>query len=192
MENEPNWSALIDACRKHPRDEAVLTPFFETILPYLRAALLSVFSRDVGLVEDALQNACLKYLEIFTEKRDRPLSVGYFFVIARHSLIDELRRRKGHLPIDEVAERDLVAVPSANNDSSVKTLLVQHALMQMDSRCQFILQSYYINETDSRTLASQLQVAPDSVHMIIKRCRDRLKSLLSKSEGLLSLASTKR
>jgi RNA polymerase sigma factor (sigma-70 family) len=190
--NEPNWSALINACLKHPTDAAVLTQFFETILPYLRAALLSMFSRDVALVEDALQNACLKYLAIFKEKRNRPLTMGYFVVIARHSLIDELRRRKGHVPLDEIAENDLPTVPSGPDDRGVKTMLMQHALMQMDSRCQFILQSYYINEMDARTLASQLHVAPDSVHMVIKRCRDRLKSLLSKSESLLSLASTKR
>jgi RNA polymerase sigma-70 factor, ECF subfamily len=179
-ELEPDWNRLIDDCFEHPRRHETLNRFFSAIVPYLRAALTSRYSGDPSLVDDALQSASLKYLKIFQETPKRPLSVGYFIVVARNCLIDELRRRKGHLPIDEVAETDLPSVPATTADErDDRMLLVQHAMMQLDSRCQFILESYYIDEVDGGKLAEWLNIGPDSVHMAIKRCRDRLRKALA-------------
>ncbi len=179
-ENEPDWGVLIRDCFNRPNDDAVLTTFFNASLPYIRASLLALYSREVGIVEDALQTACLKFLTIFRNKAHSNFSLGYFIVIARNCLIDELRRRKGHLPIDDVAEAELPST-SHTAGADLKMLLMQNALLQMDVRCQFVLQSYYINETDPKVLASWLEISPESIHMTIKRCRDRLKKILSET-----------
>jgi len=181
-QNEPDWACLIRDCFNHPNDEAILTRFFHESLPYIRAALLAVYSRDVSVVEDALQDACLKYLAIFKKKPEGDFSIGYFIVVARHCLIDELRRRKGHLPLDDMTEAELPATNSSL-DSYFRMLMVQHALFKMDPRCQFVLQSYYINETDPKILASWLAIGQDSIHMVIKRCRDRLRTIISEAEA---------
>jgi RNA polymerase sigma-70 factor (ECF subfamily) len=174
---EPDWIALIQDCFEHPRSHAILGRFFNAILPYVRAALTSRYSGDLSVIEDALQSAVVKYMGIFQRTPKRRLNLGYFIVVAKNSLIDELRRRKGHLPIDDVAESELPSVPATTTDElDGRMLLVQHALMQLDSRCQFILESYYIDEVNAQKLAEWLNIAPDSVHMAIKRCRDRLRA----------------
>jgi RNA polymerase sigma factor (sigma-70 family) len=177
---EPNWDALIQDCFEHPRSLASQGRFFEAILPYLRAALTSRYFGDRSLIEDALQSAFVKYMEIFQKMPKRRLNIGYFVVVAKNCLIDELRRRKGHLAIDDVAEDELPSVPATTmDDQDGRMLLIQHAMMQLDPRCQFILESYYINEVDARKLAEWLKIAPDSVHAAVKRCRDRLKAAVT-------------
>lgn len=178
---EPNWDALIRDCLEHPRDEPTLTRFFQALLPYLSAALLATYSRDHETVQDALQSAFLKYIDIFRKGgKSSPPTLGYFVVVAKNCLIDELRRRKGQIPIDEVAESELPAfTPPDLVDRADRMLLLQSGMMRLDSRCQFILESYYIEEMDSVQLAHSLGIASESVHMTIKRCRDRLRTVLT-------------
>jgi RNA polymerase sigma factor (sigma-70 family) len=179
-EAEPNWDALIRDCFRHPQDEATLGRFFEAFLPYLTAALLATYTGDREIVRDALQSAFLKYINIFRKAENRNLSIGYFVVVAKNCLIDELRRHKGEIPIDEVAETELPSVQaSSEDDREVRMTLLQYAMMQLDPRCRFVLESYYIDQIEAAKLAGRLSVAPDSVHMVIKRCRDRLRQILA-------------
>jgi RNA polymerase sigma factor (sigma-70 family) len=180
-EREPDWDALIEGCFKRPRDNSRLTRFFKNILPYLRAALAATYSQDPSIVQDALQSAFVKYIEIFRKgKKPGKLQLGYFIVIAKNCLIDELRRRKGQVPIDEVAEVEVPIQETANvHDREDLMVFLQYAMSRLDARCQSILESYYINEVDAASLASWLGVSGESVHMAIKRCRDRLKSVVS-------------
>jgi hypothetical protein len=97
-EAEPNWEALIRDCFRHPKDEAVLGRFFEALLHYLTAALLATYTGDREIVRDALQSAFLKYINIFRKAENRDLAIGYFVVVAKNCLIDELRRHKGEIP----------------------------------------------------------------------------------------------
>ena len=177
---EPDWHALIRACFENPQNNATLMRFFQAILPYIRAALAAIYPRDLSVIEDALQNAFLKYLDIFRRaKKPRALSVGYFVVVAKNCLVDELRRRKGQIPIDDLAESELPNLPKADpSQREARMLLLQHGITRLDPRCQRILQTYYIEEVKAETLAAMLDIAPDSVHMAIKRCRDRLRSIL--------------
>jgi RNA polymerase sigma factor (sigma-70 family) len=179
-EAEPNWDALISDCFRYPHDDAVLGRFFELLLPYLTAALLATYTRDREIVRDALQSAFLKYINLFRKQENRALAIGYFVVVAKNCLIDELRRRKGEVPIDEVAETELpFAQASGEDDREARMTLLQYAMLQLDPRCQYVLESYYIDEMNSAKLAEWLSVAPDSVHMVIKRCRDRLRQILA-------------
>jgi len=179
-EAEPNWDALIGDCFRHPHDDAVLGRFFEPLLPYLTAALLATYTRDREIVWDALQSAFLKYINLFRKGENRDLAIGYFVVVAKNCLIDELRRRKGEVPIDEVAETELPSVQASGEDErEARMTLLQYAMLQLDPRCQYVLESYYIDGMNSAKLAEWLSVAPDSVHMVIKRCRDRLRQILA-------------
>ena len=186
MDQEPNWPALIRDCFAHPTDHDRLSRFFQQLYPYLWAALSTISSADKSMVEDALQSAFLKYMKIFSSPHKADLSVGYFVVVARNCLIDELRRHTGHVPLDEVAEADL---PHEQRDDpeeqEMRRLLVLHGLSQLDQRCQFVLESYYIDEVDSQKLAKQLGVGPDSIHVVIKRRRDRLREVLTKTTETL-------
>jgi RNA polymerase sigma factor (sigma-70 family) len=177
---EPDWPALIAACYAHPHSDGPLGRFFEALTPYLRAALAVRSISDPTLVDDALQATFLKSLKLFAQTPSPPVGVGYFVVMAKHCLIDELRRRRGHLRIDEIAESDLPQTPGKGPEPDDRLLLIQYGLARMEPRCRFVLERYYIDEVDSRALAKQLQVGPDSVHVVIKRCRDRLRLELQK------------
>ena len=179
-EAEPNWDALIRDCFRHPKDEATLGRFFEALLPYLTAALLATYTGDREIVRDALQSAFLKYINIFRKVETRDLALGYFVVVAKNCLIDELRRRKGEVPIDEVAENELPFVQaSSEDDREARMALLQYAMLQLDPRCQYVLESYYINEMNTAKLAERLSIAPESVPMVTKRCRERLRQILA-------------
>ncbi len=179
-EAEPNWDALIRDCFRHPKDEAALGRFFEALLPYLTAALLATYTGDREIVRDALQSAFLKYINIFRKAESRDLAIGYFVVVAKNCLIDELRRRKGEIPIDEVAETELPSVQASSEDNrEARMTLLQYAMLQLDPRCQYVLESYYINEMKTVDLAERLSIAPESVPMITKRCRERLRQILA-------------
>jgi len=184
---EPAWDALIQDCFEHSQSTAALGRFFEAALPYLRAALTSRYYGDPTLVEDALQSAFLKFMSIFRETPKRPLNLGYFVVIAWNTLLDELRRRKGHLAIDELAESELPSIPApSRQESNLRLSLIQHAITLLHPRCRFIIESYYINEVDPKELAAWLNVAPDSVHMAVKRCRDRLRTVVQQLSSEVS------
>jgi RNA polymerase sigma factor (sigma-70 family) len=178
-ETEPNWAELIADCFHRPHADAPLHRFLAAVLPYARAALTSR-QVDLALVDDALQSAVLKYFHIFQHTPPRPLNIGYFIVVAKNCLVDELRKRKGQVPLDELAEEVLSTAPVATEDADDRMLLVQYALARMDPRCRFILERYYIDEMNSRRLADFLRIGPDSVHMAIKRCRDRLRDELQR------------
>jgi len=179
-EAEPNWDALIRDCFRHPKDETTLGRFFEALLPYLTAALLATYTGDREIVRDALQSAFLKYINFFRKAENRDLAIGYFVVVAKNCLIDELRRRKGEVPIDEVAENELPFVQaSSEDDREARMTLLQYAMLQLDPRCQYVLESYYINQMSTEKLAERLSVAPESVPMVTKRCRERLRQILA-------------
>ena len=182
-ESEPDWPALIAACYAHPHSDDHVGRFFEALTPYLRAALASRATSDPTLIDDALQATFLKSLKLFAQTPSTPVGVGYFVVVARNCLIDELRRRRGHLRIDEIAEADLPQTAGAGAESDDRMLLIQYALTRMEPRCRFILERYYIDEVESRLLATWLQIGADSVHVAIKRCRDRLRLELQAQLG---------
>jgi RNA polymerase sigma factor (sigma-70 family) len=189
-EAEPNWDALIRDCFRYPKDETTLGRFFEALLPYLTAALLATYTGDREIVRDALQSAFLKYINIFRKAENRDLAIGYFVVVAKNCLIDELRRRKGEIPIDEVAETELPSVQaSSEDDREARMTLLQYAMLQLDPRCQYVLESYYINEMKTAELAERLSIAPESVPMITKRCRERLRQILAEPRFRLSEAT---
>jgi RNA polymerase sigma factor (sigma-70 family) len=127
-----------------------------------------------------LQSAFLKYINFFRKAENRDLAIGYFVVVAKNCLIDELRRRKGEVPIDEVAENELPFVQaSSEDDREARMTLLQYAMLQLDPRCQYVLESYYINQMSTEKLAERLSVAPESVPMVTKRCRERLRQILA-------------
>lgn len=184
--DEPDLNALIDECFEHPADNLTLGRFFSAVLPFLKAALVATYPRDLGIVEDAIQSSLIKYLDIFRRGRKRDshgreikVTEAYFLVVARNCLIDELRRRKGRVALDEIREAEYTSIVDEHApDGEGRMLVLNHAMLQLDRRCQYILDRYYIQELDSRTLAAKLGISPESVHMAIKRCRDRLRKLL--------------
>ena len=177
----PQWDALVEECYQHPDNPDTTGAFFERLRPLLLATLVGVYPGDVAIAEDAVQNALLKLLAMFKKGPPRKLTEGFFVVTARNSLLDELRRRKGQVAFDELVRQEPTSMEVTTDEEEVFELrlhAVQEGIAHLDPRCRFLLERYYIAEVESRVLARSLGIAPESIHMAIKRCRDRLRGLL--------------
>ena len=141
-------------------------------------------SADPSIAEDALQAAFVKFIDIFNGSGERRiLSPGYYVTIAKHCLIDEIRRRKKYVELDELL-LEHEAIPEAKG--AVKENhedLVLITMERMGQNCRFVLERYYLADIKGPQLAKEVGISPQSVPMIVKRCRDELRSLL-KAQGL--------
>jgi RNA polymerase sigma factor (sigma-70 family) len=181
----PQWDALVQECYRHPNDPETTGALFERLRPLLLATLAGVYPGDVAIAEDAVQNALLKLLAMFKKGPPRKLTEGFFVVTARNSLLDELRRRKGEVAFDQLVRQEPTSIETTTHEEEAFELrlrAVQAGITRLDPRCRFLLERYYIGEVESSVLAQTLRLAPDSIHMALKRCRDRLRALLLSSE----------
>jgi RNA polymerase sigma factor (sigma-70 family) len=179
------WDTLVQECYQHPDDPETTGALFKHLRPLLLATLVGVYPGDVAVAEDAAHNAILKLLAMFKKGPPRKLTEGFFVVTARNSLLDELRRRKGQIAFDELVREETTSVETTTYEEEAFELrlrAVQAGIARLDPRCRFLLERYYIGEVESSVLAQTLRLAPDSIHMALKRCRDRLRALLLSSE----------
>jgi RNA polymerase sigma factor (sigma-70 family) len=178
----PDFRTLIDRCFGGPDQEQAIEALCTAIRPYLFVLLTSLSRSNPALAEDALQNAFIKIIQLFKGAKE-PFPViteGYLATVAKHCLIDELRRQKREVNIDELLEHEFRS-PSVREESAepISEEIVLLALNRLDPKCQFILESYYIRDMSVPELAARLGISPPSVYMTMKRCRDRLKEIVA-------------
>jgi RNA polymerase sigma factor (sigma-70 family) len=54
------------------------------------------------------------------------------------------------------------------------------ALSRLDRRCQFLIESFYVNGMSQQELAKRLKIQAQSIPVLLSRCRDALKGHLEK------------
>lgn len=171
---------MLHGCFSNPDDIFQVSSFCGAFRPYLLALLCSMYPQDASIIEDALQGAFVKFLSLFHSRCDHgEKSLGYFVVIARHCLIDEVRKKRGRIAFDELAESELKQNVENPDDEIIAHLLISAAMMHLDQRCRFVLESYYIQERDAKTIANELGISHDSFYVVLRRCREALRALLS-------------
>ena len=182
MPSPPGLVALIQACFLDPDDRAAQDQLYSAFRPFVLAVLISVFPGDPSLVEDAYHSAFARFLELLRQGAKPGINYeAYFVTMAKHCLLDELRRRNRLVPFDTLLEEELslgLRDPRVRMDAEI--LLLQ-ALDRLDRRCQFLITAYYIRGMDTPDLARRLKVQPDSVYVLLQRCRDQLRRFLTGS-----------
>jgi RNA polymerase sigma factor (sigma-70 family) len=174
-------SLLRDCLLSH--DERALDTFFSKVRPYLAALLIASFPHDVGIVEDALHSAVVKFLKILRRRDPGSIrSVNYFVVIAKNCLVDELRRRKGSIRLDELTQLELLSKDEGPQRTEAQVIVLA-AMLQLDKRTRFVLQSYYIEERPSKEIADHLGVAHESIYTILKRSRDYFREVVGRGRA---------
>jgi len=176
--SESNLEAVIEECFQNPDDEETLSVFDRALRPHLLAVLVSTYRGDPSLAEDAYQEAFIKYIQIFRTGFKPKNYEAYFVAIAKHCLVDELRRLRHYIPLDEVFEADIAPTIHDEVRKAEARICYLQAMMQLDVRCRFVLERYLIEGMGADQIAKYLEIKSSSVHMIIKRCRDRLKKIL--------------
>ena len=96
---------MLRSCFEAPDDALTVSSFCGAFRPYLLALLSSLYPNDSSIIEDALQAAFVKFLSLFRARSNREgKTLGYFVVIARHCLIDEVRRKRGRIAFDDFVD----------------------------------------------------------------------------------------
>jgi len=115
---------------------------------------------------------------------------AWLYTIARNKVIDHLRwkQRKSEPPVDETAE--VVAFKDPRTEGGVADEMTESrkaqvkglraAMEELTEKDRALLQLYYFAGIPDAELAAPLGVQPQSIPMLRKRARDRLKAALSK------------
>lgn len=179
-ENAIALRAAIETCFKAPYDEANLRIFDELFRPRVMAILVALYRKDTAFAEDAYQSSLIKYIEVFRAgKKPEILYESYFVAIAKNSLLDELRKTAKHVSLEEILE--LPASPDRSRLDETETgIAFFEALSRLDRRCQFLIESFYINGMSQEELAKRLKIQVQSVPVALSRCKEALKNYLKK------------
>lgn len=170
----------IEMCFSDPQNESHLRRFDELFRPRVMAILVSLYRKDPAFVEDAYQSAFIKYIEIFGKgKKPGVVYDAYFVAIAKNSLLDELRRNAKEVSLEEI-----LALPTSTRWSEPSEqeagIAFFQALASLDRRCQFLIESFYVNGMSPEELAKRLKIQSQSVPVLLSRCREALRNRLEK------------
>ena len=172
--------SIISSCFEHPDSVSDLTAFDAAFRPYVMAILNSMYRGDPGLIEDSYQSAFIKFIQIFRAgSKANTNYIRYFIAVAKNCLIDEVRRMRRYVPIDEIFGADLSGMAVSEPGDSDAHLMILQGMELLPRRCQYILESYYIAEMPPAELAKSLGIGENSVYMAIKRCREELAGVLN-------------
>ncbi len=176
---KPDFEALIRDCFQHPEDLETLTRFNAAFRPPLLSALAVIARRDPSLAEDAYQAAFIKFIALLRAGPRPGISYApYFIAIAKNSLLDEMRRTRRHVSVDDFfAEIMKLPQPDERQRAEARIALLQ-AMMQLKPRCQCALESYYLAEMPTQELAERLKIKPRSLYTLLDRCREALRQIL--------------
>jgi RNA polymerase sigma factor (sigma-70 family) len=170
---------MLRGCFEKPDDPLTVSSFCGAFRPYLLALLSSLYPNDASIIEDALQAAFVKFLSLFRARSNHgQKNLGYFVVIARHCLIDEVRKKRGRIAFDDFADMEIRQGIGDFDEKVIWHIMVSAAMMQLDQRCRFVLESYYIQERDAKAIADELKVSHESFYVILQRSRASLRALL--------------
>ena len=142
-------------------------------------AILASVRRSPEFVEDAYQSAFIKYLGILRDGKKTGINYeAYFVVVAKNCLLDELRKEGKRIPLDDIEEELLAGEHGAAEVEA--GIIILEAMSKLDRRCQFLLESHYINSLSDQEIAKRLSIEPKSVPVLVSRCKTSLLQALKR------------
>ena len=171
---------LCEACCSNPGDQHLLERFEEAFGPNARAILGTIAPRGLDLVRDAYQSAFVKFLEIFRSPYDpRRNYPAYLIAVAKNCLVDEIRRTRKYVQIDEVFE-ELLGSEASGADVLEGRIAVLQAIDGLSVRCRFLLQRYFVAGESDAEVGPLLGLRTNSVRNTRRRCLQRLREILDR------------
>jgi RNA polymerase sigma factor (sigma-70 family) len=173
---------LLDACFAAPEDVEKLTAFDAVFRPRMLLVLAATYPEHPAYAEDAYQDAFLVYLRLFRAGKKPHIAnyVTYFTAVAKHCLVNHLRKQRAHVSLDTLVEEELPSTGETEERRTADRLDVLEAILRLPRRCQYILEARYLRAVPDGTLAAELGIEAVSVPMTVKRCRDQLREKLRK------------
>jgi RNA polymerase sigma-70 factor, ECF subfamily len=142
---------------------------------------------DASRAEDISQEA---FIRLWTKAASWNSSGGvksWLFGITHRLCVDEIRKRKSHVPLDNIA----FVFPDAQKDplqsftDSQSTSIVKKALFSLPERQRTALVLVHCSGFTNGEAANLMGVSVDAIESLLARGRQKLKSLLSDSRNSL-------
>ena len=102
---------------------------------------------------------------------------AYFVAIAKNSLIDELRKSAKHVSLDDILGMPVAPHHSGLGEAEIGIAFFE-ALSKLERRCQFLIEAAFISGMSHHDIAKRLKTQPQSVPVMLSRCREALKEHL--------------
>ena len=165
---------LIDRLLVDSQDHDALVELDKTLGREIRTYLSARADSDPSLVQDAYQDALVRFLELFQNPPDHPVEPGYLVAIAKNCLIDHIRKNHAEHPLGELLSEMTPYAGNPEDEWNTRIHLLQ-AVNRLDDRCRYVLESFYLEGLPAGDLAATLEVSTDSVYVLLQRCRERLR-----------------
>src|SRR6266478_5560934 len=99
------FGEIVRDCFRQPEKPSCLERLDRFLRPRLLAILVATYRTDPSLAEDAYHSAFIRYIGIFKQGPKPGVNYeGYFVAVAKHCLIDEIRRARRFVPFDQLLE----------------------------------------------------------------------------------------
>ncbi|WP_343057035.1 sigma-70 family RNA polymerase sigma factor [Chthonobacter rhizosphaerae] len=158
-------------------DERAYRAFLERVAGHVRAlARWKLRLADPSDLEDIVQETILAiHAKRHTWRRDRPIG-PWIGAIARHKMVDQMRRRgsRGTVDIDDVV--DVLAAPS--DDETCPRDLIDAALVSLPRGQRLVVSALTIEGRSIRETASRLGTTEVAVRVAFHRALARIRALV--------------
>jgi RNA polymerase sigma factor (sigma-70 family) len=149
---------------------------FEELVALLHLRLWGYLVRLVGdrnMAEDALQETWLRVLRGVSRLRERDRLFSWVFGIGRRVAMDQLRRRRVVVDLDDAAVQQLAAAeePGELEDES---LLLHEGLLELPLLEREVLTLFYLEELSLRQVSEVVGVPEGTVKSRLFRARRML------------------
>ena len=179
-EREVEWAALMRVANSG--DATAYERLLKALVPALRASARGAVARTGAAVEaeDVVQETLLAiHLKRHTWIATEPIG-PWIRAIARHKLIDALRRRGRHVHVPVEDFLDVLAADEPNSDYPRRDL--ERHLPRLPARQREVVQSIALDGRSTRQTAEHLSMSEGAVRVALHRGIATLSSLLQRPE----------
>ncbi len=135
---------------------------------------------DFAASEDAGQEAFLTVWRKFSELREPERLRSWLAQIARNAALGQLRRRRGHQPLDDaLALADEAPAPDEAAAGEEESALVRQSLLKLPETHRVALILYYREGQSVKAVAEALEISEDAVKQRLARGREMLRERMS-------------
>lgn len=181
-EREADWKRLMLASRAG--DEAAYRALLADLSRYLRSWAVSGLrraGRSPAEAEDIVQETLIAiHTKRHTWDADQPVG-PWLHGVARHKLVDALRKRTGHdhLAIDEFSE--VIPAPSAEGQLAGSDIL--RMVSSLPARQASIVQAIFVEGQRTADVAGALSMSEGAVRVALHRALRTLAAAFGKDDG---------
>jgi RNA polymerase sigma factor (sigma-70 family) len=138
--------------------------------------------RDRDAAADVTQEVFLTAAQRLGGLTDPERLRPWIFAVARHQIVDHVRRSQRMVPTDTVEDLDMTAATDGEGfdrvrDGELRTLLADSSA-GLDDRDRMVLELAYGTELSGADLADALGVKENTAHQLLSRARQRMRTSL--------------